>query len=664
MVGKQIAAIVLGVCAFAAGALTSQAAPGDLDPTFGFGGAISTSITAGDDTALAVAQQTDGKLVAVGQARLGASYDFAIARYLSNGALDRTFGGTGVVSTPIDQGTDIPHGLVIQPDGKLLAAGWAFITGHVHNFAVVRYLPSGALDPAWGGTGKVTTNIGPAAKSDDAPYAIIRQADGRIVVAGETFDPVSQRVDVALVRYLENGVLDASFGTGGIVVTPLGLGGSARAVLQQADGRIVAAGLATFADGFHPTLVRYLANGSLDASFGQGGVAVTRAGVEEGVAWEVVQQANGTLVLAGEAYDADTQTTDFMLARYSASGALDSSFGQGGVVVTPIGINSAARALVLQNGRLVAAGSSSPAGTQEVFTLARYDLAGDLDPTFGQGGIVRTAINSRSGARALALQQDGRLVAGGYAFFNGRGNDFVLVRYLAESLGSTTSTSSSTTSSTAASSSSSTSSTTTTTSSSTTVTTIGGEVIEVSFRSIGGEDGTVVESFETSNVGGLVPPIDGDVQVGDQASNDRQFKGILSFDTSAIPDGAVVVSATLRIRRVGLFGTNPFTVLGACGIDVRTGGFGGNVALQASDFEAPATVAAAGTLGNAPANGDVSVGTLGAAGRAAINRTGRTQLRLAFALDDNDNAVADRIRYASGDQADPSLRPELVVQFQ
>jgi hypothetical protein len=152
------------------------------------------------------------------------------------------------------------------------------------------------------------------------------------------------------------------------------------------------------------------------------------------------------------------------------------------------------------------------------------------------------------------------------------------------------------------------------------------------------------------------------VQVGDDRTN-AQTKGIVSFDTSLIPDDATIVSATLRLQRVGVWGTNPFTILGRCFIEVQTGAFGGDQTLQISDFQAPATAIAAGTLSNAAANKAWSTGTLNAAGLAAINKTGRTQFRLVFEVHDNGNNTVDRILYGSGDVADPTLRPELQVTY-
>ena len=104
--------------------------------------------------------------------------------------------------------------------------------------------------------------------------------------------------------------------------------------------------------------------------------------------------------------------------------------------------------------------------------------------------------------------------------------------------------------------------------------------------------------------------------------------------------------------------------LGTCGIDVRTGAFGTSAMLVSSDFEAAATVVGAGTLTDAPTTGSVSTGTLNAAGLAAISTTGITQLRFAFAIDDDDDGSSDAMRYGSGDHADPTFRPQLVVTYQ
>src|SRR5262249_47339352 len=153
------------------------------------------------------------------------------------------------------------------------------------------------------------------------------------------------------------------------------------------------------------------------------------------------------------------------------------------------------------------------------------------------------------------------------------------------------------------------------------------------------------------------------LRAGDD-NKDKQYKTVVSFDTSAIPDGATILSATLRLRRGAVSGTNPFTTHGTCWVDVQTGGFSGSTTLQTGDFQATATVVQAASLSNAANNGDWSTGSLNAAGLAAISKTGTTQLRVYFSLDDDDDTGNDFIGWYSGDNSTPANRPQLVVTYQ
>ncbi len=190
--------------------------------------------------------------------------------------------------------------------------------------------------------------------------------------------------------------------------------------------------------------------------------------------------------------------------------------------------------------------------------------------------------------------------------------------------------------------------------------------VTVTLISIAADDGWVRESGENTDVGGTHK--DGSkgtasLRAGDH-KNDRQYKTIVSFDTSSIPDGATIVSATLRLRRGRVNGTNPFSTHGTCWIDVAGGSFGTSTELVNSDFEAAATAVQAASLGNAAANGDWSEGDLDSAGRAAVDATGTTQLRVYFALDDNDDGGNDYIGYYAADNSNPDNHPELVVTYQ
>jgi uncharacterized delta-60 repeat protein len=401
-------------------AVPAQARAGDLDPGFGVGGTVVTDIAGQLDEALAVAVQADGKLVAAGRADesdVAALGDFALVRYLSNGSLDPGFGTGGKVKLDFTGagGDDVVNGLAVQADGRLVAAGHA-----LNDWALARFMQDGSLDPGFGAGGKVTTALGGRVR------ALAVQADGKLVAAG------TARSDFALARYLPDGTLDAGFGTGGVVTTtfPDVFFAEAHALAIQADGKLVAAGSAG-SEAF--ALARYNTDGTLDPGFGTGGIVTTAFGGFFNEANALVVQANGKIAVAGVNFGA---TADFALARYRANGTLDPGFGAGGKVTTGFAGGGTAAGLVVQaDSKLVAAGTADPgAGTGRDFTLVRYRPNGSLDASFGVGGTVTTdfGANGLDRANALAVQADGRLVAAGSPNNSfGFGSDFGLARYLA-----------------------------------------------------------------------------------------------------------------------------------------------------------------------------------------------------------------------------------------
>jgi uncharacterized delta-60 repeat protein len=261
----------------------------------------------------------------------------------------------------------------------------------------------GSLDPSFGSGGVVTTVIGTGAYLS----ALVAEPDGKLVAAGSSSNGAQDVFTLA--RYDENGSLDATFGSGGVVTTPIGLtNDAANALVRQPDGKLVVAGQGWDGSRYTFKLARYKANGSLDTSFGTSG-AVTTAINENSVAEALVLQPDGKVVAAGYSYDVSAASTAFTLARYNPNGTLDTSFGSGGIVTTPIGSNGAeAFALLLQpDGKLVAGGYSF-LGTGHALTLARYSPNGTLDAGFGTGGIAKD--QGLGFADALVRMPDGNLM--------------------------------------------------------------------------------------------------------------------------------------------------------------------------------------------------------------------------------------------------------------
>ena len=297
------------------------------------------------------------------------------------------------------------------------------LNGANYDFVIVRYNADGTLDTGFGTDGKVLTPVGTLT---DEAHGIALQDDGKIVVAGYAS---SGNNDFAVVRYNADGSLDTGFGTGGKVTTPIGTGDDwAHDVTVQADGKIVVSGytkVSLFDIDF--ALVRYNADGSLDSGFGTGGKVTTAFGTGYDEAYSVTVQTDGKIIVAGSA---NTGSEDFALVRYNTDGSLDSGFGTGGKVTTPIGAgtDTAYDVLVQSDGKIVVAGMAS--GTGYDFALARYNADGSLDSGFGSGGTVLTAVSSNNDyGRFVALQSDGKIVVGGDSNHDDFDYDFALTRY-------------------------------------------------------------------------------------------------------------------------------------------------------------------------------------------------------------------------------------------
>jgi len=191
----------------------------------------------------------------------------------------------------------------------------------------------------------------------------------------------------------------------------------------------------------------------------------------------------------------------------------------------------------------------------------------------------------------------------------------------------------------------------------------------MTFTSIGAHDGTVLESEETSEIGGSnnsTVAISTALRVGDEydtLQGERQYKAIVSFDTSIIPDGATILSATLKLTGGGLKGTNPLTTHGPLYVDIIAGSFSDNPALENADFQASATAMQVATMSKPLPGSRISTGNLDSAGLAAINEAGLTQLRVYFFKDDNDNN-SDWVGCYSGDSSIPENRPQLELIYQ
>ena len=326
--------------------------------------------------------------------------------------------GDGTVFTDVGS-SDVAFSPALQPDGKVVLAGYSF--GGINlDFALVRYNADGSLDDSFGNGGKVTTDL--AGETNEAKSITI-QNDGKLIVGGYTYS--SDTHDFALVRYNTDGSLDTSFGTGGIVITDFGDSDWLWSTAIQVDGKIVIGGYTENLGLERFVLARYSIDGKLDQAFGNGGIVTTEVDTGVSYGYSVAIQPDGKILLAGDAFS--THQYDFALVRYNSNGSLDDGFGTNGKVLVNIGFQDETGSMVVQpDGKIVVAGTAV-----SDFAILRFNIDGTLDSAFGNGGKVITDFGGMSDyAYSVMLQSDGKIIAAGDSNSFGLQQDsFVMARY-------------------------------------------------------------------------------------------------------------------------------------------------------------------------------------------------------------------------------------------
>jgi uncharacterized delta-60 repeat protein len=407
--------------------------------------------------------------IAIGSLSVLFAIVFAAPAAHAAGELDTTFDGDGKVLT--DFGSfESAFDVAIQGDGKIVVVGVAAGAGGKPDFALARYNPDGSLDPSFDGDGKVVTDF--FTESVDNARAVAIQGDGKIVVAGyargfalarynpdgsldtsfhgdgkrwvssvvtaydvaiqgngkivATSEPLGS-ADFAVVRFKPSGYLDTSFGGDGKVLTDFGRNEHATSMAIQDNGKVVVGGVS---DVVHPhndfALARYNLDGSLDTGFHFDGKRTTDFFSNDRLN-SVAIQPNGKIVAAGNTLRPSGR--NFALARYNRDGSPDATFDGDGKLMTDLGGDEFLGALAIQDdGKLVAAGASLSGGTSD-FALARYNPDGSPDASFGGDGKLLTDFGGYDSAAALGIQTDGRLLAAGSSEA-GENVDFALARYL------------------------------------------------------------------------------------------------------------------------------------------------------------------------------------------------------------------------------------------
>lgn len=405
---------------------------GSLDPTFGGGGKVLTSIGS-EAVAHGVVIQDDNKIVVAGYSFNDVSgNDVTLVRYLENGDLDTDFGTDGVVTTDIQTGSDDQiFDLVLQSDGKLVVCG-SSDDGSDKDAVIVRYLSDGSLDESFGIDGIVLTDFDDG-KADEARVVKIHELTGNIIIGGAgTIDP-SHSIPV-IARYTDDGTLDATFDTDGIrtlwiTATDDDYYFSIEDLALQSTGKITAVGYRDF-----PGLSwdsdywagRVNTDGSMDETFSTDGVAVYNGAFNgHDRAFGLILNPDNSFHVCGGGY-ITTLRYDQVLFEITPDGSVgaDDVFEDYGEFLDDIAYDVQKDA----EGRYVMVGSSGN-DTEREFTVQRVTDLFSLDTDFSGDGKTTTTFdgNDLNEAFNLAIQPDQKIVVVGYS-----GNDFAIARYLGE----------------------------------------------------------------------------------------------------------------------------------------------------------------------------------------------------------------------------------------
>ena len=396
----------------------------DLDPTFGSAGSV---VGPANSRLRGLAVQSDGRLIAAGDI----SSQFAVARYLPDGVLDETFGNNGTVQLP-DFGQ--ANAIEVLPDDRIVVAGFLYDdTSEVLRVAVVRLLPDGTLDSSFGGDGIVETDAG---SQYSVAYGLDVQADGSVLIAGEIERAdVDYFIRLLIARYRDDGTPDPGFGIGGLVEAGTGGDFDYGRGITVQGGKPIVAGFSEDGDE-DLFVARLNSGGGFDVSFSGDGLATVGfpnpcGSRNDDGANALLLQPDGKVVAAGFAGG-----NYLALARFESDGELDPAFGVGGRARVPLRADSQeeiAQSLILQaDGKLTAIGHltrhSGDGNDYDNFLIARFTAAGILDRSFGNEGILTFGEHQATRAYDGLLQADGKLVIGGES----DSDRWVIVRYIGD----------------------------------------------------------------------------------------------------------------------------------------------------------------------------------------------------------------------------------------
>jgi uncharacterized delta-60 repeat protein len=341
----------------------------------------------------------------------------------AKGILDDSFGnGSGYVTLNINNNNDYGQSLAIQPDGKILLGGYCDNGGN-NDFCIARFNSDGTLDTTFGTSGKVIQPIG---SNDIYGRSLAIQPDGKILLGGYCYN--GSYTDFCIARFNSSGSLDTSFNSIGYIIQYItSYDDNGYSLVIQPDGKILLGGYC-YTSNYKFCIARFDSSGSLDTTFGNSGKVIQPIASND-YGQSLAIQPDGKILLGGYCYNGSN--TDFCIARFDSYGSLDTTFGNSGKVIQPIGsyFDNGVSIAIQPDGKILLGGYCYN-GTDTDFCIARFNSDGTLDTTFGSpyGYIIQPIGSNYDYGQSLAIQPNGKILLGGYCS-NGSSDDFCIARF-------------------------------------------------------------------------------------------------------------------------------------------------------------------------------------------------------------------------------------------
>lgn len=398
----------------------------ELDKTFGNNGHTITSFEAYSAEANSIELQSDGKILLAGFGEIDTDNDIVVVRYLPNGELDTSFALDGRFILNISDARDRCHGIAVDSKDNIFLTGYTVGEDFLFKAFVIKLNLNGVIDSTFAKNGVWISKL---ENSFEDFRAILLQADEKILITGKT--EIIGEPAVSIVRLNADGTLDTEFGENGRanVAVPSTSNFNPKFAKLNTNEEIITGGF--LLDGSTDIiLVKFGSNGDIDPTFGNDGILIDDTNYNEYANSMAIQKDNKILVCSSVD---NGQNRDFGLVRYNQDGLLDTDFGTNGRIFTDFfQITNSAHSISLQEDGKIILGGFVVSSPNANYAIARYDTIGNLDKSFGGNGKIVTDLGLSDYIFVTKIMPNNNLLCAGNSITADNISSFSIARYLLE----------------------------------------------------------------------------------------------------------------------------------------------------------------------------------------------------------------------------------------